>query len=396
MSGAKICTTQSAGLRPLGQEGQRSWEMIAKEVGDRLGPDHARLFAEPVISGNRAEIDWYTAAPGRAVALSELPEDRRDAARRRLESLKADIGSLADSLGKDGGKSNERLAEALRHALVTPGADSVRYALNADGSIQPVLIDWARKREDSPLQRGDISVTVQAASFPFWPFAVGWLWAIGWLLLALILFAILNLLVAACGVRGVFDITFCPAAVAETVDETAALENRVRDLENQLAGDMASCEAEASVAPESASPTETGTAPDPGIEERLDRADARRGDMNVSLAWDSDIDLDLWVVCPGGERISYIDRDAPSCGGTLDVDIRSYLDGGPAPVENVFFANPPPGEYRIGVHLFSGSASSAVPFVVQLRIGSEARRFSGVVAPSSREWATTFMYGESQ
>lgn len=398
MSGTRICTTQSAGLRPLGQEGQRSWEMISKEVGDRLGPEHARLFAEPVASGNRAETDWYAAVPGRAVPLSDLPEDRRDAARRRLDTLRADIGNLADSLGGKGGKSNERLAEALRHALVTPGEDSVRYAMNADGSIQPVLVDWAREREDSPVRRGDISVLVQAAPFPFLPFAAGWLWAIGWLLLALILFAILNLLVAACGVRGVFDISFCPAPVVETVDETAALESRIRDLESLLADDMASCAAtagsEAGDAPETAPSRRTGTAPDPGIEDRLDRANAQRGDMNVALAWDTDVDLDLTVVCPDGARINYINREAASCGGALDVDIRSFRASGPAPVENVFFANPPPGEYRVGVHLFSGNAAGlSHPFVVQLRIGGEARRFSGVVDSASREWATTFQYG---
>ena len=76
---------------------------------------------------------------------------------------------------------------------------------------------------------------------------------------------------------------------------------------------------------------------------------AGRGDSSVSLQWDTEHDLDLRVVTPGGTTIDYNnDRPNGAMGGQLDVDSHAACDdsqdadGNATPgVENIFW---PEGE----------------------------------------------------
>ena len=54
--------------------------------------------------------------------------------------------------------------------------------------------------------------------------------------------------------------------------------------------------------------------------ERLGREGAASGEVQVSLIWFNKNDLDLSVVCPSGERISF-DNKISNCGGRLDIDM---------------------------------------------------------------------------
>ncbi|MBL3580564.1 hypothetical protein [Rhodovulum visakhapatnamense] len=120
---ALIVTTSSAGLTALGSREQRSYELIADTVRDRLGPDHAALFAEPVATEQGDRYDWYAPVPGRVRRLDALIPEERGALLQRLEALRADIGALADEIGAEGSPAAERLSEALRNALQVPGED---------------------------------------------------------------------------------------------------------------------------------------------------------------------------------------------------------------------------------------------------------------------------------
>ena len=68
---------------------------------------------------------------------------------------------------------------------------------------------------------------------------------------------------------------------------------------------------------------------------RLEREGAQSGDVRVSLMWHNYNDLDLHVVCPGGEEV-YFGNRVSVCGGALDVDM-NVNPTSDSPVENVFW-----------------------------------------------------------
>jgi len=84
------------------------------------------------------------------------------------------------------------------------------------------------------------------------------------------------------------------------------------------------------------------------LERRLALAGAQKGNMTLSLMWGGSCDLDMHVVVPGGEEISYSHKEAG--GGVLDVD----HTGGADSIENIFWTEaPPPGVYRCFIEKYS-------------------------------------------
>jgi len=74
------------------------------------------------------------------------------------------------------------------------------------------------------------------------------------------------------------------------------------------------------------------------------------GALRFSLGWSAaNTDFDLYVQTPSGAVISYENRSAD--GGQLD---RDDTDGGPNSLENIFFADPAPGDYAVWVDLYGG------------------------------------------
>ena len=76
------------------------------------------------------------------------------------------------------------------------------------------------------------------------------------------------------------------------------------------------------------------------VSRRLAREGAQRGDVQVSLAWNTLDDLDIRVVTPSGETISYQNKQS-RCGGHLDVDMNANGRCSIAPVENVYWSRAP-------------------------------------------------------
>ena len=96
------------------------------------------------------------------------------------------------------------------------------------------------------------------------------------------------------------------------------------------------------------------------------------GDVQVTLLWDSDSDLDLHVVDPDGSEVSFSQTSVPS-GGQLDRDeVPSCGDGGGARAENVFWPDggAPSGEYRAFVQHFR-ACGGAVSYVLEVRVGGQ-------------------------
>lgn len=117
------------------------------------------------------------------------------------------------------------------------------------------------------------------------------------------------------------------------------------------------------------------------LEDRLQQAGAKSGDVQISLAWNNGNDLDLHVQTPGREIIWYNNRTS-SCRGELDVDMNA---GGPTsqePVENVYWpvGASPNGKFRVYVHHFAKyGGADPTKFQVTIKVKGKSRSFTGTV-----------------
>ena len=106
-----------------------------------------------------------------------------------------------------------------------------------------------------------------------------------------------------------------------------------------------------------------------GIQERVGRAGGKTGEVQFSLSWHTTNDLDLHVITPAGEHISYRHRQS-RCDGMLDVDMNVQPDS-TEPVENVRWLNrsAPMGRYTILIHQYrwrAGQTSDQFELLVKL------------------------------
>ena len=205
-----IVTTTPENLMPLGSPAQRSFDLVTGVVADRIGADHAALFAEPVLDARGTSIDWHAPRAGQALPLSDLPDAEADAVKTRLSDMVARILAEAQALRDIGGADQLRLAEALENATEVPAHDMVYVQRRADGGVDPVLVHWAWLRQTRAPVRGVLSKMVpratalgaadnatQVGTHP----GLWWLLGLGWLVLALMLAAIWWLSLAPCGLR---------------------------------------------------------------------------------------------------------------------------------------------------------------------------------------------------
>ena len=114
--------------------------------------------------------------------------------------------------------------------------------------------------------------------------------------------------------------------------------------------------------------------------DRLEREGAKSGQVQVSLIWDNQNDLDLSVVCPSGERISF-DNKLSSCGGQLDVDMNESPTS-EQPVENIFWTAgaAPTGEYKVLIEHFERHAEEDLtPYRVLVDDGNGPKEYRGEI-----------------
>jgi hypothetical protein len=108
------------------------------------------------------------------------------------------------------------------------------------------------------------------------------------------------------------------------------------------------------------------------------------GDVQITLTWDNESDVDLWVTDPSGEKI-YFDHPYSRSGGQLDVDDRNGF--GP---ENIFWptGEAPSGEYRVQVHHYYGSGVANYQVLVQ--VNGQSFTYTGSLAPDEVDDVTVF------
>ncbi|EKV32258.1 hypothetical protein C882_2335 [Caenispirillum salinarum AK4] len=414
MSRHVIAETTLGGLRPVGV-GQRrtldAWDQIVAflEHDGQLGPDHAALFAEPVVDENGV-VEWYAPrdSESEAVPVSSLPEAEQESVRAEAARLTDAISARADALRESMREEDKRLGETLATALFVPEDTDVLYV--QDG--RPVLVNWGTLKDVAAPRLSVLDEVVRPrAPEPVRPPPPPILrrisrilvdrrwrwWNLLWVLFALLVTAIMALLLWGCALGIPFGNTFlsyCPQP--PTLSDDLAAERRrgvelqaeIDRLEDQLA-DLPRCvPREPPPPPPPRVVPEPTPAPAPTPEEsefdrRREEAGGSSGDITVTLIWDGDSDLDLVARCPDGSQIDYTQRS--SCGGELDVDANNQSSSiMPSPVENVFWPDgeAAPGVYRVFVDNYEGrSAGNApVPFQVRVSIGSDVQEFSGEVA----------------
>ena len=418
MQGSLIATTTTEGLKPLGSAAQRSFDLLTHALRERLGEDHAALFAEPVPAESGNAIDWHLPGRSRAMPLSGLPAERQEPVLAELERLSAGIRTLAAELAEGAPPDRLLLAEALENALTYPDATAIYAVAQPEGGDRPLLISWAWAREGQAPVLAGLSARVaarppagtgaEAAAPPSPPMAVvapaprrgGWLWLLllGWLLLAAMIGAIFWLVLPPCGIARPFLASSCPVPEPpERGAEQAALRDEIAALDRALRAEASACRIGAEPPPPVPAlpvlPVSPAAAPPPEGLDDLERATRetglRVGKLTFTLMWDGQDDLDLKVSCPAGVALDFTER--VGCGGNLDRD--SIPTHGDQPVENILFDNPQPGDYRVEVRLYSQNDPAPRPFRLWVREeGQPERSYDGSLSRSKEIWAQTMTY----
>lgn len=96
------------------------------------------------------------------------------------------------------------------------------------------------------------------------------------------------------------------------------------------------------------------------------------GALKITLLWCFHADIDLHVKQPNGKVIYYQEKQDNSTGGFLDVDNR---EGGNGAAENIFWDEPPKGQYMVALNYYgksqSGKAEAGTCTVVVFQEGKE-------------------------
>ena len=98
--------------------------------------------------------------------------------------------------------------------------------------------------------------------------------------------------------------------------------------------------------------------------------------MTATLFWNTETDIDLWMIEPDSNKIYYASRESVAGDGFLDFD--NVTGFGP---ENIFFTtNIPNGTYKVQVNYFSGGETPpATNWSVSLTACGSTRAFSGTL-----------------
>lgn len=391
MARSLIATTSARDLQPLGTGGQQTVaaaEAIHALLLRELTPAHAALLAEPQPNTARGEIDWYAEGSGEAVPLASLPPAEADRARAALDRLSADIRALSERLRDAPSESDRFLSAMLDLALRIPDSGAIRVR---DG--QPVLVGWGHQHAGPGAGPATVLGHIRAAAPPgrmailpppvlpdaagpkLWP----WLAALAASVLMLLGAAWLLLHPPAVGEPASCALDAAgPDALAawrEANGRNAALQAQLAALVDDAGRRRLQCR-----------PVQAAAPPPPASRdaERAQQRGGKTGKLQIILAWDDRNDLDLHVLCPNNEHIFFGHRRG--CGGVLDVDAnangRTTSD---TPVENVYWADPPSGTYKVVVDPFTMPAGAQSRFRVTVRQdGQPDRVVDGTANAGSR------------
>lgn len=123
------------------------------------------------------------------------------------------------------------------------------------------------------------------------------------------------------------------------------------------------------------------------------------GDVQVSLTFDQQDDVDLHVVDPNGDRVYFGNRNVAS-GGELDLDANPVCGDPHGNAENITWpeGSAPEGTYEVYVDLFASCFPSSVNYTLTISVvGNDPVLLNGTLAPADSslgpQLITTFDVG---
>ena len=102
------------------------------------------------------------------------------------------------------------------------------------------------------------------------------------------------------------------------------------------------------------------------------------GDVQVTLSWDAESDVDLHVVDPNGDEVYFANRQVPS-GGELDLDSNAGCSIDSVRNENITWpvGSAPQGTYTVRVDYWSACSVAATNYTVLVNNGGDVEIFTG-------------------
>lgn len=102
------------------------------------------------------------------------------------------------------------------------------------------------------------------------------------------------------------------------------------------------------------------------------------GDVQVTLSWNVDSDVDLHVVDPAGEEVYWAHRGSAS-GGALDLDSNAGCDIDGIRNENITWpvGRAPRGTYTVRVDYWDSCGVAGTDYVVRINVGGVPQVFNG-------------------
>jgi len=122
------------------------------------------------------------------------------------------------------------------------------------------------------------------------------------------------------------------------------------------------------------------------------------GNIQITLAWPTSADLDLYVRDPNNEQI-YYGHDRSQSGGHLDQDARGGCNNNQVDsnLENVYWNqdNPPPGAYQVTVQYWDGARCSTgagpTTFTLSIAVGGQIiGAYNYTISPGQQVDVATF------
>lgn len=157
MAENRLATTIAQGYRRLGMRGQpliAAHSQLAQILRNRLGREHAELFALPNLDPTTGSIEWFTSRAGPPTLVSTLEAQQRASLQALTDQLLREVEQLAGKLKREGDTA-ELASQMLSGALQRPPGD---WLYEVGG--KPVLIMWGHVPEGSPnVQAGAADAT---------------------------------------------------------------------------------------------------------------------------------------------------------------------------------------------------------------------------------------------
>lgn len=107
-------------------------------------------------------------------------------------------------------------------------------------------------------------------------------------------------------------------------------------------------------------------------------------ELQVSLNWIDDVDLDLRLRTPSGDEIYFADKSSAD-GGELDLDSNPACSLDRINNENITWgtSTPTAGEYAVVLDLWSEcSQTGPFPYLITVTVGGESTMYEGTIAPA--------------